>query len=134
MAGHGPVGGKQGQLPGLLHLFVKGLDRPAPGFVLAVVDLAEIKHLALDDLAAGAALAFHNAPIAVLLAVLQASIRSQIHREPSLHQGNSPKRYLVSTTRDSGEPLTDPTQLFALHTPQNRSSTTPVLFGVQIWL
>ena len=35
---------------------------PASDWRLAVVDLAEIKHLALHDLAAGATRAFDNAP------------------------------------------------------------------------
>jgi hypothetical protein len=93
MDGHDPIGGKQGQLPGKLRFLVEGFDRPTPGFVLVVVDLAEIKHLALHDLAAGAALAFDNAPIVVLFAVLEASIRSQIHGEPSLHKSEHRKRY-----------------------------------------
>src|SRR5204863_9883653 len=79
--GQRPVGGEQGQLGCLLRPLVEGLDHPAPAFLLAVVDLAEIEHLALHDFAAGAALALDNAPVAVLLAVLEASIRAQIHGE-----------------------------------------------------
>src|SRR5215471_3965534 len=73
VVGHRPIGREQGQLRGLLRALVKGIDHPAPGFLLAIVDLAEVEHLALHDLAAGAAFAFDNAPVAVLLAVLEAS-------------------------------------------------------------
>src|SRR5208337_4545173 len=62
--GQRSIGGEQGQLSGLLRPLVEGLDHPAPGFLLAVVDLAEIKHLPLHHLAAGAALALDNAPVA----------------------------------------------------------------------
>jgi hypothetical protein len=86
VVGHRPVGGKQRQLPRLLRLLVKGFNRPAPSLVLTVVDLAKIKHLALHDLATGATLAFDDAPIVVLFSVLEASIRSQIHGESSLHK------------------------------------------------
>jgi hypothetical protein len=55
--------------------FVEGLDHPAPGFLLTVVDFAEIEHLALRDLALDATLALDNAPISLLL-VLEASIRA----------------------------------------------------------
>jgi hypothetical protein len=63
-------------LPGIL---VEGIDHPAPGFALAVVDLAEIQHRPLHHLAAGAALALDDAPIAMLLAVFEASVGAQEH-------------------------------------------------------
>nr|WP_202332159.1 hypothetical protein [Mesorhizobium sp. L-8-3] len=91
VAGHGPIGRKQGQLPGMLGILVKGFDRSTSSLVLAIVDLAEIKHLTLHDLAADAALAFDNAPIMVLLAVFEAPIRSQIHGGNSLHKSDDKK-------------------------------------------
>ena len=45
-------------------------DHPRPRRLLAVIDLAQIKHRALDHPAASTALAFDNAPVTVLLAVL----------------------------------------------------------------
>ena len=81
--GQRPIGGEQGQLGRLSRLLVESFDHPAPRLLLAVVDLAKIKHLALHHLAAGAALALDNAPVAVLLAVLETAIRSQIHGDPS---------------------------------------------------
>ena len=108
--GQRPIGGEQGQLSGLLRPLVEGLDHPAPGFLLAVVDLAEIKHLPLHHLAAGAALALDNAPVAVLLAVLEASIRAQIHGEANLRQTIPLKRYLVSTTGEFRNLIVDPTR------------------------
>jgi hypothetical protein len=63
----------------LLAAFVKSIDHPAPGLALAVVDLAEIKHRPLYHPTTRAALAFDNAPVTVLLAVLPSSGESQIH-------------------------------------------------------
>jgi hypothetical protein len=74
MVGYGPIGREQGQLAGLAGLLVEALDHPAPGFTLTVVDLAQIKNLALHDPAARATLALNNAPVAVLLAVLDALV------------------------------------------------------------
>jgi hypothetical protein len=62
-----------------LRAFIEGLDHPAPSLALAVVDLAEIQHLPLHHLAAGAAPALNDIPIKVLLAVLEPSIALQIH-------------------------------------------------------
>src|SRR5258707_1352356 len=76
VVGHRPIGRKQRQLRGLLRIFIKGFDHTAPRLVLAVVDLAEIENLALHDLAAGAALALNNAPIAVFLASAAPAARS----------------------------------------------------------
>ena len=53
--------------------FVERFDHPAPGLALAVVDLAQVQHRPLHHLAAGAALALDNAPVAMLLAVLETS-------------------------------------------------------------
>src|SRR6516225_9090123 len=79
MLGHGPFGRKQRQLLRALAALVKGVDDPTPCFSLTVVDLTQVKHLPLYDLAAGAALALYNVPIAMLFAILQASIALQVH-------------------------------------------------------
>ena len=124
--GRRPIGGEQGQLGGLLRPLVKGLDHPAPGFLLAVVDFAEIEHLALHHLAAGAAPALDNAPVAVLLAVLEASIRAQIHDGPNLRKTKRPKRYLVSTTREFQSPDIEPIRFFLPPNPKLRCPPAPV--------
>ncbi len=65
-------------------LFIELAGEPARAPLPRPMQLhAEIEHLPLHHLAAGAALAFDNAPVTVLLAVLEASIRSQIHDEPN---------------------------------------------------
>src|SRR5208337_282402 len=91
---------------------------PTPGFLLAVVDLAQIEHLALHRLAAGAALALDNAPVPMLLAVLETPIRSQIHGETNLHQTILLKRYLVSTTGEFQIPVIEPTRVFPPPSPK----------------
>src|SRR5271166_3458153 len=124
--GQRSIGGEQGQLSGLLRPLVEGLDHPAPGFLLAVVDLAEIKHLPLHHLAAGAALALDNAPVAVLLAVLEASIRAQIHGETNLRQTIPRKRYLVSTTGEFRNRIVEPTRFSPPPNPKIHRLPAPV--------
>src|SRR5262249_60684541 len=58
---------------------IKGFDQVVPSRELAVVDLAEIQPLPLDDLAAGAALALDDIPVAMFFAVFEASVGSQKH-------------------------------------------------------
>ena len=60
-------------------LLIEGFNVTTPGFVLAVVDLAEIQHLALHHLAAGTALVLDNIPITMLFAVFEAPVESQEH-------------------------------------------------------
>src|SRR6476619_7739221 len=43
VVGQRPFGRKQGKLPGAPAVLVEALDHPAPGGVLAVVDLAEVQ-------------------------------------------------------------------------------------------
>src|SRR5271169_3102057 len=124
--GQPPIGGEQGQLGGLLRPLVEGLDHPTPGFLLTVVDFAEIEHLPLHHLAAGAALALDNAPVAVLLAVLEASIRAQIHGETNLRQTIRLKRYLVSTTGEFRNLIVEPTRFSPPPNPKNRRLPAPV--------
>jgi hypothetical protein len=73
------IGWKQRQLAVPPAPFIKSFDQLAPGRALAVIDLAEIKHLPLDHLAASAALALDDIPVAMLFAVFEASVGSQEH-------------------------------------------------------
>jgi hypothetical protein len=73
------IGGKQRQLAVSPAAFIKGFDQLAPSLALAVIDLAKIKHLPLDDLATGAALVLDDIPVAMLFAVFEASVESQEH-------------------------------------------------------
>jgi hypothetical protein len=65
------IGREQNKLGVPAGRFIKGFDLAAPSLILAVVDLAEIQHLALNHFAAGTALVLDNIPIAMLLAVLK---------------------------------------------------------------
>src|SRR5262245_17666072 len=60
-------------------VFIKGFDLPTPSFMLAIVDLAEIQHLALHRFTAVTSLVLDNIPIAMLFAVFEASIEAQEH-------------------------------------------------------
>jgi len=79
MLGHAAVGREQSKLPVSLIVCVQRLDYTTPIRVLAVIDFAEIQHWPLRHLAAGTALALHNAPVTVLFAVLNPSCESQVH-------------------------------------------------------
>ena len=70
---HGTFGGKQRQLAMKMAVLVERLDHPTPRVALAVVDLTQIQHRTLHHLAAGAAPALDDAPIAMLFAVLEPS-------------------------------------------------------------
>jgi len=74
-----PILGEQRDLPAALADFVKCLDRLTPGGSLAVVDLAQIQQVPLHRATAGHPAVLHNAPVAVLLAVLAANLVAQKH-------------------------------------------------------
>ena len=82
---------KQRELAMLPAPFIKGFDQMAPGLTLAAIDLAEIQHLALDDLAASTTPVLDNIPIAMLLAVFEASVGSQEHDPTQLQQQPEPE-------------------------------------------
>lgn len=60
-------------------IFAHHLHRPAPRRTLAVVDLAQVQNLTLDHPTVAPAAALHHAPVAVLLAVLEASSAAHVH-------------------------------------------------------
>ena len=80
------IGQEQHLLRMPLGFLIEGVDHPAPRLALAVVDLVGVQHRSLHHVAVGAALALDDAPIAMLLAVLQPSSGAQEHdgRQPSL--------------------------------------------------
>jgi hypothetical protein len=71
------ISGKQRQLAVPLAAFIKGFDQAVSGLELTIIDLAEIQHLPLDHLATSAALVLNDIPVAMLFAVLEASVESQ---------------------------------------------------------
>src|ERR1700758_1894139 len=66
--------GKQRDLFAGLPALIERLDRLAPCSTLAVVDLAQIKHVPLHRPAAGDAAVLHDAPVAALLAVFATNL------------------------------------------------------------
>ena len=96
--GNRTIGRKQGQLGVAERPFIKDFDRTTPIPLLAVVDLAEVQHLALHHSAASTALALDNIPIAMFFAVLQASVELQEHGPIKLRGTKPMKRDLVYTT------------------------------------
>jgi hypothetical protein len=75
-SGKPTIGRKKRQLGVALRVLVECFDRAAPIVMLAVADLTQIQHLPLHHLATGTAPVLDDVPVAVLLAVLEAPIRS----------------------------------------------------------
>ena len=71
--------GEKRHLGGGIARRVHHLNGAAPGGTLAVVDLAEVEHLALHDPAIGRAAVFDDTPVAVILAVFAAVLVAQEH-------------------------------------------------------
>ena len=78
-----PTLGKQGHLPRHALALGKHFNGPPPGGLLAVVDLAEIKHLALNHAATTNPTALHKTPGAVHLAVLAPGLAAKKHAPES---------------------------------------------------
>ena len=93
-SGKPTVGRKKPQLGVALRILVKRFDRTAPIVMLAVADLTQIQQLPLHHLAIGTAPILDDVPIAVLLAVLEASIRSQKHGPTKLRRSQQAKKIL----------------------------------------
>jgi hypothetical protein len=128
MIRHRSLGRKQGQLRWPLAPFIERFDDLAPRLALAVIDLAQIQHLPLHDLATSTALALDNIPIAMLLPVLQSSVASQIHASESvsnackqaLRKTKLLNRYLVYTTAVSNSSRLVSTQIFRSSSQKNQ--------------
>lgn len=69
------VFGEEVNLVGLL-AFIDSFDGSSPGGAVAVVDLAEIEQGFLNGSATCDAAVFHDAPVAVLLAILDSLVRT----------------------------------------------------------
>jgi len=86
MRGNRPVGGKQRQ-PGLaLAVHIERLNTAHPFFLLAVVDLAQIQHVSIDDPSTRTAAFLRDAPVPMLLAVFEPSMTLQVHAAQRLRQ------------------------------------------------
>src|SRR6266508_3782964 len=70
----GPVGGEQRQAHLLLAAGIEDLDAFEPALLLAVIDLTQIKNVALHDALAAASATFHNRPVPMLLAVFETAV------------------------------------------------------------
>jgi hypothetical protein len=77
-----------------LRILVKRFDGSAPIVTLAVADLTQIQHLSLHHLATGTTPVLDDVPVAVLLAVLEASIRSQKHGPTKLRRSRQAQEIL----------------------------------------
>jgi len=103
--GNRTIGRKQGQLGVAERPFIKDFDRTIPIPLLAVVDLAEVQHLALHHSAASTALALDNIPIAMFFAVFEASVESQEHANQLTRHKADEKRLGLHYRRVANAPL-----------------------------
>src|SRR5436309_12400420 len=67
----GAVGREQRQAHLLLAAGIEDLDAFEPALLLAVIDLAQVKDMALHDALIAAPATFHNGPVAMLLAIFE---------------------------------------------------------------
>jgi hypothetical protein len=73
------IGRKQGQAPLPASALVECFDRAQPRFFLAVVDLAQIEHMTIDDSTPSTPALLRDAPIAVFLAVFASPVALEVH-------------------------------------------------------
>src|SRR5215216_3140973 len=93
--------------------------------MLAIVDLAEVENLALHHSTAGPALALDDIPIAMFLAVFEASVESQEHANQLTPNHANEKRLGLHYRRFATAPV-DPTRFLAPPPHQNRRTMSPV--------
>jgi hypothetical protein len=86
-----PIRRKQRELAMAAGVRIEGFDQTAPSFVLAIVDLAEIQHLALHYLTGDAPPILDDAPVSVLFAVFVASVEAQEHDSTNTPRQNRGK-------------------------------------------
>jgi hypothetical protein len=77
---------------------VQSTNRPAPRGMLRVVDLAEIQQRTLQNAVIRRAIALDNAPVAMLLAILEPLIGAQEHGAESLRAQPARSSTQLSTT------------------------------------
>jgi hypothetical protein len=99
MIRHRPLGRKQSKLTMLPGPLVEPFDHPAPCGLLTIIDLAQIQNWALNYTTARTTLAFDNAPVTVLLAVLLSPCESQVHGGDSTPKSKAEKRAGLHYTR-----------------------------------
>jgi len=105
---HQPVFGKERRRRISLPLGVEHFDLLDPRRSLVVVDLAQVKYLALDNPATGAALVLGQAPIAMLLAILEAFMaleeeRGLAHLAPQFSRPRTRQKEGRSVTNAFGD-------------------------------
>jgi len=82
IGGRGAIVGEEGNLAKGVRVGRVGGERLAPGGALRVIDLAEIKYLALHDAAVKETFVFDHTPVSVFLAILLPQLRTQKHIDP----------------------------------------------------
>jgi hypothetical protein len=79
MRGDRPVRGEQRQPQLPLTALLEGLDAAQPRRLLAVVDLAEVQHVAIHRPPVGTPALLRDAPVPMLLAVFDPAMALEVH-------------------------------------------------------
>jgi len=99
------IGRKQSQLRVAACSFVKSFDRTTPIVMLAIIDLAEVQNLPLYHFAASTTLVLDDIPIAMLLAIFEASVEPQEHANQLTQNKADEKRLGLHYRRLATAPL-----------------------------
>ena len=89
--------GEQRDLPTVRTVLVQRLDRTTPGSLLRIVDLTVVQHVPLHRSTARNPAVLHDAPVAVLLAVLPANLVAKKHAGTIPPAAGRAARCLVGT-------------------------------------
>lgn len=116
---------KQRQRPCIRCPLLDRLDRLAPPKVLQIVDLAQIRHVALHNPPTADAPVLHNAESPVLLAVLPPNLAAQKHTQDSRSRPGRAMD-LVGTTTVSTPSASKKAKACAQKTRQKSRPPTPV--------
>jgi len=98
IGGNLAIVGKQTQVRILFLLFIKHRQRLAPGYLLLIVDLAEIENGSLHRFVGRDAMVFYNAEVAVIFTVFFAMDATQKHADDSLPEVRGQKEDTWSST------------------------------------
>lgn len=79
--GRGPIMREEGDLGSRAGIRAVSLEGLAPGRALAIIDLAQVEHLALSHASVVQTLVFDDRPVGVFLAIFFADLRTQKHND-----------------------------------------------------
>ena len=86
-----PIRGKQGHLPAFIFIALKHINGLAPRCMLAVIYLAKIEHLSLNNTVVRHSMVLNDTPVAMFFAVFKTLFSSKKHAPIFLEQNKKIK-------------------------------------------